>query len=347
MSRSRKGPRPELVQQFQSTMHRFMEAEGRVMRAYFERRPAGRASAPSRTPGAVGTAQAAGPLCPLIARSRLRHRSDRIEIVHRFSPATDLLLDNHRLEGVPVLPAAEAMELMAEAAKRAWPRLELRELRDVQVLRGLVVRGDGEEVRVSVRAAGREAAEEGGVVAEASVSDAGDGSILYYSATLVLGHELPPPPAYREQYTQPLPAFTGSVEEACERHMVHGPEIRSVRAIHGLGAEGVVATVAPSAPARVLAWEPRGGWIVDPVALDTAFQLGWMWARLIHGAFAYPYRFGVCRRYRPLGNEAHLCYLHLQVDPRTSVMHSRLFVVGTDGTVLTSCEGIESALKPL
>ena len=70
-----------------------------------------------------------------------------------LDPAVDRFLDDHRLDGKPVLPLAFATEMMAEAAQAAWPDLRVVAVRDLQLFKGIVVEGEAIPVAITVRAA--------------------------------------------------------------------------------------------------------------------------------------------------------------------------------------------------
>ena len=58
---------------------------------------------------------------------------------HTFTLASDPYLTDHRLDQKPVLPAAGALEWMAELVQQAWPDWIVTEIRDLRVMRGLVL----------------------------------------------------------------------------------------------------------------------------------------------------------------------------------------------------------------
>ena len=57
----------------------------------------------------------------------------------------DRYLDDHRVDGRPVLPFAVAMELMAEVAAATRPGADVAGLRGIRLLHGVVVDVSGRE----------------------------------------------------------------------------------------------------------------------------------------------------------------------------------------------------------
>ena len=77
---------------------------------------------------------------PLLADAELTRAGDgRVDALRTLTVAHDRYLDDHRVDGRPVLPFAVAMELMAEAAAATSPGADVAGLRGVRLLHGVVV----------------------------------------------------------------------------------------------------------------------------------------------------------------------------------------------------------------
>jgi hypothetical protein len=195
----------------------------------------------------------------------------------RLDPAHDRYLADHLLDGRPVFPAAMALELMAEAAALVRPDLDVAEVRDLRVLGGIVLDGGPEDVTVAAgpaHAAGSNGAERVEVPVE--IRRAGAPQRPAYTATVVLGAAAPagsPPPG------DELAAFAHDLDECYRRWLFHGPTMRGIVEVSGLGDAGVEAVLAPSDPTALVGAGPGARWLVDPVVLDSGFQLAILWAR--------------------------------------------------------------------
>src|SRR5262249_52046695 len=88
---------------------------------------------------------------PLLVGARREQRGGTIEVYRTFDPAQDVFLNDHRLDGVPVLPFAMATELIAEAAQSSWPDLQLYAIRDMQLLKGVTLENGPRTLKVSLR----------------------------------------------------------------------------------------------------------------------------------------------------------------------------------------------------
>ena len=291
---------------------------------------------------------------PLLQSARLSTAADGgIEVTHTLDPSSDLCLRDHQLDGNPVLPTAGAIELLAEVVSQGWPGLEIVSLCDIRVLRGIVLRDGPETVRVAARPIERPQPRQGrtGPVrlnVRAEITGLGadracpTAAHTYYSAIVELTDRLPGPPLYERRLPSNLRSFPTSIEEAYRRYLFHGPTLQCISEIEGIAERGIVATVIPSTPQQCLTGDPTGEWLIDPVVIDSGFQLAILWARVYHDFTPLPSRFRIYRRYGPLSGPAIRCYLHTHAFPDSLIMHTNLFFVSLDGRVLGAFEGAES-----
>src|SRR5262249_30719587 len=81
--------------------------------------------------------------------------------------------------------------------------------------------------------------------------------------------------------------------------LFHGPLLHGIAPIGAIGPGGARATLRCSAPADCLAGQPAGDWLIDPVVVDSAFQLQVIWARLHWDVTLLPARVGAYERLGP------------------------------------------------
>jgi NAD(P)-dependent dehydrogenase (short-subunit alcohol dehydrogenase family)/acyl carrier protein len=215
-----------------------------------------------------------------------------LRLTRRIDVATDPYLAQHLLDDVPVLPAAAALELMAEAAASFWLDRVVTEIRDVRIMRGIRLGQGGFEAAV----AAREVADGEALEAELELTTAGAAGPPHYRARVVLGRSLPEPAPYR---TLLSPGATRlSAREAYAERLFHGPCFQIVTRFVGLDPHGAVAEVRASDPA---AWRPQvangAPWLFDPGLVDSAAQMALVWAYVAAAESALPSRFGRLRRF--------------------------------------------------
>jgi hypothetical protein len=69
------------------------------------------------------------------------------------------------------------------------------------------------------------------------------------------------------------------VDEAYRDWLFHGECFAGVKEVLGISAAGISARLESLPPARLLAQPLAASWIVDPVLVDSAFQLSILWER--------------------------------------------------------------------
>ncbi|MGH3981514.1 MAG: polyketide synthase dehydratase domain-containing protein [Pseudonocardiaceae bacterium] len=266
-----------------------------------------------------------------------------------LDPERDRYLDDHRLDGYPVLPAAAAMELMAEVAAAARPGHEVTELCDVQVLNGLVL-DDGPRC-VTVRAAAAQPLDdsaregdgilEGEGVLDVTVVDTRTQRAAY-RAEVVVRRALPAAPLDTAWSTGALEPYPVPLEQVYDQLLFHGPLMRGITRIEGIGDSAMVATLTPSRPQRCLTGG-EGRWIIDPVLIDSSFQLCVLWARARLDMTPLPARIRRYQRFAAVPDAPVRCELHAQVRAGGHLLDTQYAFRDARGGLLAVIEGMEGA----
>ena len=219
----------------------------------------------------------------------------------------DLFLDEHPLDGIPVLPAAAALELMAEGAAEIWPGWQITQISDFRQLRG--VRLTATTMPLILKAKASTHGDSAGFSVSLSLHPEGNGP-PFYRATAQLSTLEPtsPTPLPRLQ----LPASPRSAGACYREWLFHGPRLQTVTRLRGIGPEGILAEVRQT---PVTDWYPDNGgqWLFDPGVIDAAAQLILVWSRLHWDKSALPNGIDRITRYGegPLGN----CRMQMQLHP--------------------------------
>lgn len=288
-----------------------------------------------------GPARQSRPL-PLAPPGSIRWlASDVLELSRELDLDCDLYLDHHRLDGRPVLPAAMAMELMAEAALCCRPELEVAEIRGFQVLRGIGLDAGPLPLRVAARLQHASAAPSGAEV-QVEIRAGGDAASPRYRATIGLAERLPQAEVVEPPPLTGLRPFPLEVADVYERWLFHGPLFAAIGSVDGVCERGIRARLRPSHPQRCLAGDAAGSWLVDPVVIDGSFQMVILWSRLHNDMTPLPSRFD---RYLRLGNldGPELC-CEISVVSRSGgrSLTTRHLFTNSDGTAVGLLEGMES-----
>jgi hypothetical protein len=267
--------------------------------------------------------------CRLMEEELRRGRKGEAEVViggltapaeHETLRTLDLrrepYLDDHRVDGRPVLPFAVAMELMAQAAQ---PHLDVAGLRQIRLLHGVTV---DEQAGTAIRIV---AAPRGDEVAVAITTPEGDRR--HYSAIADAHAADPTAPIALDD----LPPFPIDVEAAYRDLLFHGPEFQRITAVEGMDERGARARLQPST---------GEDWLLDPILIDAALQMQVIWARLNWDVTLLPSEIGGYRRITapPDGEVRH--ELRIRPDSRPPLCHADHWFYGADGRLVATLEDV-------
>ncbi|MBI3722779.1 SDR family NAD(P)-dependent oxidoreductase, partial [bacterium] len=228
------------------------------------------------------------------ARARLA-AAPRLETA--FERTLDLerhpFLRSHVLGGRPVLPLAVTMEWLAHGALHGNPGLLFHGFDDLRVLRAVALDAGPRPIRV---VAGPALARDG--VFEVPV-ELRTGENVHARATAVLAAALPEASGFEPPADLVAHPYPRAIESAYDELLFHGPLLRGIEAIEGLGSRGIVARARSAPPPSAWIAEPlRTAWIADPLALDASFQLAILWCHEELGAASLPARIERYRQFR-------------------------------------------------
>jgi acyl transferase domain-containing protein/NAD(P)H-dependent flavin oxidoreductase YrpB (nitropropane dioxygenase family)/NADP-dependent 3-hydroxy acid dehydrogenase YdfG len=243
---------------------------------------------------------------PLIAGAS-QSSGPRGEIIFRrtVNVQHDYYLSQHLLDGTPVMPAAVALELIAEAAASAWPDWVVNEVGNLRVLNGIKLNQGAVDLEVVALASSH--GDASGFEASLVIRPAGEETKPCYRASVRLGSDALESTPY--QSTLQAGKTTADVEHAYREWLFHGPCLQTIQSISFLEKRGALAMVKPSNPQQ---WLPTAGfdkaWLFDPGIIDSAPQMAIIWAHVIRSASALPSHFGRVTRFG--SGEVGICQMH-------------------------------------
>jgi acyl transferase domain-containing protein/NAD(P)H-dependent flavin oxidoreductase YrpB (nitropropane dioxygenase family)/NADP-dependent 3-hydroxy acid dehydrogenase YdfG len=300
-------------------------------------------SAPDLEPKDPRPAPARG--LPLLHRATLTSAGHLVEATRTFDAAQDPFLLDHRIDGAPVVPMAAALELMAEVAQKGWPDLQVSAVRDLQLLRGIVLDKGPRPVKVIARAQVEPPHDRTGVDVNLEVRDASGSGHLCYRATVELSAALPEAPRYEGGAGEALRPFPLAVEQAYRDWLFHGPRLQGITRIEGHSDRGIAAHLEASAAAPSFDGPLPGRWIVDPVMFDSALQLVLLWVRAQFDKTTLPSRFARYRRFGSLSDAPIACHVQVLERSRDPLLYLDIALVGPDGRLRGMLEGMEATFS--
>ena len=259
--------------------------------------------------------------------------------------STHKYLNDHRLDDQPVLPAAVAMELMAQAGQIIAPDMQFSGFRQFQMMQGVVLKGDRP---VTLRIMAQEKRVFNGFrEIEITLTIANNLSNQFnYKAIIDLGHpedsELPGSSFHERQNPFPI-----SVERVYNNRLFHKGVFCGITSIDGFETSlsrnlGINGVIQPSRPADLLKGIESGQWLIDPVVFDCAYQLGLLWTQEYCSMMALPSEVGSYIRYRPYNGSPVHCEVFiknvnnpkLDLDFNFSDQDGKLFARAIDVTAI-------------
>ena len=280
---------------------------------------------------------------PLLGENPLQEPGPKgdLRMYRTLSLANDPYLTEHLIDGTPVLPAAVALEFMAEAAAEYWPDWEVEAITDVRQLSGIRLTDDVLPLIIGAKSSTH--GDAGGFEVGMTLSRRTGGPPCYRANVKLSA--LPQTTADFTPPSRPGP-FTRSAGDLYRDWLFHGPRFQTVTRLLGLDEHGILAEILPTRPDewRIGCWR---NWLFDPGVVDSAPQMALIWTRAIWGKSALPSRIGAVRRFgkgplEPLS-------MHFQVRTDSGGDHLKAdiaFVSRADGRMRLQIEGLECIASP-
>jgi len=262
-----------------------------------------------------------------------------------LDPSQDLDLDDHRLDGNPVLPVAVALEYIVEAVQKERPGWHVVAVRNFRVLSGVVLENGPKQIRLATQTVEVVSQNTSRVEVSVKLLD-GDTGRQCYGARVELSTSRTAIPNDATKPLSDLQAFPMSVENAYERWLFHGPVFQTIEEIQGVTENVIVGVLKPSSPQSCLARARSGKWLVDPVIVDGAFQLTLLFARLQTDMTPLPARFGILRLYSELTGSNVRCVIRARFSAGGQHLETHTTFLSPSGEVIGVLEDAEFTSSP-
>jgi acyl transferase domain-containing protein/NADP-dependent 3-hydroxy acid dehydrogenase YdfG len=257
------------------------------------------------------------------------------------------VLASHVIDGHAVVPMALMSEWFGHGALHENPGLVLHGLDELRVLNGIRMTERTKLIRLM---AGKMRRREGRYEIDLELRNGlREGRDLIHSrARAILVDDLSPPPAYSLPPALAVRDYSRSVEEIYARILFHGRDLHGLRRVLCCNPCGMVAEAAGApSPEAWLKSPLRNGWLGDPLALDTAFQMASLWCYEQHGTVSLPSHAQAYRQYRA-AFPADGVTIVLEVREATArKLRGDLFFLDADGVLVARLTGLEAVMDPL
>jgi malonyl CoA-acyl carrier protein transacylase/NAD(P)-dependent dehydrogenase (short-subunit alcohol dehydrogenase family) len=204
------------------------------------------------------------------------------------------VLSSHVIDGHPVLPVALILEWMAEAALHRNPGLVVCGVDEFRLFKGVIL---GHQKPAAVALLSGKPMRRGGqfaVPVELTGTLANGKAVAHARGVIVLAdsHEASSPRLGEPE----LARYPLSRDEIYQTVLFHGPQMQGIESVEGCSERGIAGWVSSAPSASEWIDRPsRSNWLIDPLAIDSAFQLVGLWTRAIMGANSLPTGIGSLR----------------------------------------------------
>ena len=281
---------------------------------------------------------------PLLGGTPIKKSHDGgVEVAITLDPEHEPYLREHQIDGKAVFPFAVAMELMSEVVQQGWPGWIVTGMREVRRFQGVVFDGNPREIRVAARPESTEPAEEGAFGVDVTISGSNKESQPYYRAVVDVAGNFPAAPEYDSARLSKLDPFPMGVDEAYRQWLFHGPCLQGIARVDGFNDKGLLAMLRPSVPSTCLKQEVKGRWLVDPVVIDSAFQLSILWERAHYDMTFLISKVGSYRRFGSFSERPVQCWAEMRATSGGHLLTTDFHFLDESGRVIAVIAEMEGS----
>ena len=251
------------------------------------------------------------------------------------------VLTDHVINGKAVLPAALVMEWLAEAAMALYPDKRLKRIESFQVVSGVRLSAL-DSITLSYESGDEKKAVMGDVSLSFQVSSTSAKTkrkTIHYRGAVVLCDELK---SDKPSLLADPDLYQKGADEVYRELLFHGDALKGIIKIEGLSSLGISGRVSSAPmPAKWLQSPWRSEWVLDPLILDSAFQMMVLWSQEHWGAPSLPLSFKSYEQFVEVFPKEP-CEVRVSIlrDQNPRVL-SDIEILGADGTLLARVSGYE------
>jgi acyl transferase domain-containing protein/NADP-dependent 3-hydroxy acid dehydrogenase YdfG len=207
------------------------------------------------------------------------------------------VLASHVIDGHAVLPMALVLEWLAEGAAQRNPGLIVAGIDDMKLYKGVILNG-ASSIPVEIRAgkAVRAGAEFRVAVEMCGTLPGGREAPLARADVVLAARRGIGSPRLFHRTAEIYPHSRSEIYRSL---LFHGPAMQGIERVDACNQHGISGWARTSPlPAEWVQRPTRASWLIDPLAIDCAFQFVVLWCRKHLGANSLPTAFGGYRQYQ-------------------------------------------------
>jgi acyl transferase domain-containing protein/NAD(P)H-dependent flavin oxidoreductase YrpB (nitropropane dioxygenase family)/NAD(P)-dependent dehydrogenase (short-subunit alcohol dehydrogenase family) len=204
-------------------------------------------------------------------------------------------LQDHIIDGNPVLPMAVAMEMMAEAVSKAWGKnWVVTEISNAQLFKGVIVDKDEYPLSISMVATSHGMGNNNSV--KVRIISQGEKPVPHYGATINVASEL-------AEFDGDLPKIKWhdmhkiSAVDAYANYLFHGECFQVIKSIKQLSPQGAKCVLRSTSQNDLLKNGSKNSWFFDPAIVDAAAHMSIIYTSVFNNVFVLPVKFKRVVRY--------------------------------------------------
>lgn len=230
------------------------------------------------------------PTNPLVPAGILLNRGEvgpgNASFLLKIDTQKHVYLQDHKFDGLPVMPMAVALELMLEAARTVYPELHLVQVSDLDIPSGIVFHTAEKDFVIEV---GIDGDNENTVAVQ--LFSANPKKVHFRCKAKFAQQPALCPEIWNTELAAPiqskfnlrdLPASTAELPQPKDLYgtwLFHGPAFQGLASIICLADNDIAGEITGSAPLDFVTSADSSAWLMDPLLLDSAMQLAGVWAR--------------------------------------------------------------------
>ncbi len=227
-------------------------------------------------------------------------------------------LKDHRIGDVPVLAAAVAMEIMAQAGHAAGHGCRFKGIRNFDLHKGITA-GSGHALKLRVEAHMHQDSASDDLIADVRLALPDQANRSNYTCQVLLGKAGNDPIPEQRRFTHSR-RFEHCVENVYESRLFHKGVFRTLKSIESFEIDdpensGITGIIKPSTPEHVIGEGSGGLWLIDPIVFDGAYQLALLWVQERYGRMALPAGIMRYQQYRPYNGGSVHCEVAIKSTP--------------------------------
>ena len=257
------------------------------------------------------------------------------------------VLAAHRLNNKPVVPFALMLEWFAESVREYRPGYVFQGIDDMRLLSGIKLN----DKNVPVTILSGDATLDQNIIKiplELRKSSIENNGQIHSKATALLAEGFQTPPVFDIPRGMEKKESAMTVSEAYDKILFHGEMMHGIKEVTGLSSRGLVARIL-SAPdpgkwMNTAGAAKSSGWMADPLAIDSAFQMAIIWCYENKGLVSLPVYFSKYRQYRNSFPEEDITAVLEVREVNDHKMKGNFTFLDSEKSVVATITGYESVM---